>query len=64
MWKMNRLLFAWLLTHPHPDHIGAFNVIFESPEGIEIGAIYDNGLDYEYFAPVAFDWDGLEGDET
>lgn len=55
---------AWILTHPHPDHIGAFNVIYESPEGIEIGAIYDNGLDYEYYAPIAFDWDGLAGYET
>lgn len=54
---------AWILTHPHPDHIGAFTVIYENPEGIDITAVYDNGLDYEYFEPVAFDWDGIEGYE-
>jgi len=51
---------AWILTHPHPDHIGAFNVIYEDPEGIEIEAICDNGLDYDYYKPVAFAWDGIE----
>ncbi len=35
----------WILTHPHPDHIGAFNEIYAQPEGIEIDYIYDNGLD-------------------
>lgn len=51
---------AWILTHPHPDHIGAFNVIYEDPKGIEINAIYDNGLDYDYYKPKAFAWDGIE----
>ena len=51
---------AWILTHPHPDHIGAFNVIYEDPKGIEINAIYDNGLDYDYYKPIAFAWDGIE----
>jgi len=51
---------AWILTHPHPDHMGAFNVIYENPEGIEINAIYDNGLDYDYYKPIAYAWDGIE----
>jgi len=51
---------AWILTHPHPDHIGAFNVIYEDPQSIQIQAIYDNDLDYNYYKPVAFAWDGIE----
>ncbi len=47
---------AWILTHPHPDHIGAFNSIMTEGE-ISVDAIYDNGLDYEYYSSVAREWD-------
>lgn len=31
---------AWFLTHPHEDHIGAFNVIYPELSDITISAIY------------------------
>lgn len=31
---------AWILTHPHQDHIGAFMEIYDNPENIEIDKIY------------------------
>lgn len=37
----------WILSHPHQDHIGAFNKIYENPEGITIDKIYDSPVDYE-----------------
>ena len=27
---------AWILTHPHPDHVGAFNEIMKNDENHEI----------------------------
>ena len=48
---------AWILTHPHPDHIGAFNEIYENPNGITIREIYTIDLDYEGYRSVAQSWD-------
>lgn len=31
---------AWILTHPHMDHIGAFNEIYANPDGITISEVY------------------------
>ena len=31
---------AWLLTHPHPDHIGAFVKIWQDPGDLQIGDLY------------------------
>lgn len=50
---------AWILTHPHPDHIGAFNDIYKSGD-IKIKAIYDNNLDIEYYDTVNESWDEIE----
>ena len=27
---------AWILTHPHPDHIGAFNQIWQATGNIQL----------------------------
>ena len=35
---------AWILSHPHQDHAGAFNQIYASPDGITIDAVYDLSL--------------------
>lgn len=56
---------AWILTHPHFDHVGAFNEIYADPQGMKIKEIYtvplpspedclkrakwDNVTDYEIF---------------
>lgn len=47
---------AWILTHPHPDHIGAFLQVMEEGE-VTVDAIYDNGMDYEVFQTLAHEWD-------
>lgn len=31
---------AWILTHPHQDHIGAFNLLYTELEGITVDKIY------------------------
>lgn len=31
---------AWILTHPHQDHIGAFNAVYPNPGEITVGDIY------------------------
>ena len=31
---------AWILTHPHQDHIGAFNLMYNELEGISIDRIF------------------------
>ncbi|MCD8105842.1 MAG: MBL fold metallo-hydrolase [Lachnospiraceae bacterium] len=31
---------AWILTHPHPDHITAFMDIYDDPQGIVIHNVY------------------------
>lgn len=51
---------VWFLTHPHPDHIGAFNQIYADPWGIRIEQIYDNSLDMAYYDTVDKEWDGIE----
>ncbi len=50
---------AWILTHPHPDHIGAFNDIYKAGN-INIKAIYDNNLDIDYYDSVDEAWDEIE----
>lgn len=47
---------VWILTHPHPDHIGAFNEIYASGE-VEIDRIYTVPMDYEIYRNKAQDWD-------
>lgn len=51
---------AWILTHYHPDHIGAFNVIFQDPQGIKIDCVYTTPYDKELFQSIAQDWDGID----
>ncbi len=48
---------GWFLTHPHPDHIGAFNQIYMEPEDISIQNIYAVDMDYELYKQFANEWD-------
>lgn len=50
---------AWILTHPHPDHIGAFNAIMKNPDGITVDMVYDVYIDLEEYRSVANEWDEI-----
>lgn len=51
---------AWILTHPHPDHIGAFNVLWGELQP-EVDTVYAPEIDYLTYRDRAFEWDGFEG---
>lgn len=50
---------AWIITHPHPDHAGAFNKVYASG-AVEIGTIYTVPMDYEIYKNKANWWDMFE----
>ena len=37
--KLGGKVNLWMITHPHPDHVGAFNQIFANPDGIQIDQV-------------------------
>lgn len=55
---------AWIISHPHKDHAGAFNAIYADPQGITIDAIYDNGFDYDFIESVGEPYDDIIVMET
>lgn len=50
---------AWIITHPHKDHAGAFNAILKNPDGIIIRQIYDNGFDYDFIMSTGEPYDDI-----
>lgn len=50
---------AWILTHFHPDHIGAFCKIYENPQNINIKKIYTVDM-----APLELCVENAPWDET
>lgn len=54
--KGNRVT-SWILTHPHPDHIGAFNAIYSDPQGLIIDKVYATDVNYELYKSRAKYWD-------
>ena len=55
----DNLVNAWIITHPHQDHAGAFNEIMADLQGITIEQIYDNGFDYEFIKNAGEKYDDL-----
>lgn len=51
---------AWILTHPHPDHIGVFNEIYSDPQGITVDKIYTVDMDYDLYKENAKPYDQFE----
>lgn len=50
---------AWIITHPHKDHAGAFNAIMANPDGIVVHQIYDNGFDYDFIMAAGEPYDDI-----
>lgn len=55
---------AWIISHPHQDHAGAFNAIYANPGDITVHAIYDNGFDYDFIESVGEPYDDITVMET
>lgn len=55
---------AWIISHPHKDHAGAFNAICADPGDIEIKQIYDNGFDYDFIMQSGEPYDDITVMET
>ncbi len=54
---------TWILTHPHKDHIGAFNTIYPDPQGIIIDRILTIDLDVDLYLENAKEWDNADTEE-
>ena len=50
---------AWIISHPHKDHAGAFNAIMKNPGDIVVHQIYDNGFDYDFIMSVGEPYDDI-----
>lgn len=57
--KHGGVVDAWIITHPHKDHAGAFNAILANPDGIVIRQIYDNSFDYDFIMSVGEPYDDI-----
>lgn len=55
---------AWIISHPHQDHAGAFNQIYTNPGDITIRAIYDNGYDHDFIEATGEPYDDISVMET
>lgn len=48
---------AWIITHPHPDHVGAFNEIWPDLGDIQVDIIYTIEMNYDNYKAMAQEWD-------
>ena len=58
--KHNRHIDAWIVTHPHPDHTGAFNNLMQSPPlDFTIDTIYLPEVNKEAYEEKQKPWDDI-----
>lgn len=62
--KHGNTVDAWILSHPHKDHAGAFNEIYADLQGITVKQIYDNGFDYDFIESAGEPYDDITIMET
>lgn len=55
---------VWIITHPHPDHAGAFNAIMSNPGDIRVDDIYTIEVNYDRYLETAEDYDRFDVYET
>jgi beta-lactamase superfamily II metal-dependent hydrolase len=55
---------AWIITHTHPDHAGAYNAIAQNPEGIVVDHLYTVYVHYDRYLETAEDYDRVDVYET
>lgn len=51
---------AWILTHPHQDHIGAFNEIYPNLQGIEVKSVYTVDMATPECCMERASWDSVD----
>lgn len=54
------IIDAWILTHPHQDHIGAFNTIYPDLQNIEIKTIYTVDMASPKTCKKRAKWDSVD----
>jgi len=55
---------AWILTHPHPDHIGAFNMLLPELNEISISEVYTVELPLPEECLKVAPWDNMDAYNT
>ncbi len=56
---------AWIITHPHPDHVGALNAILKNnSSGIRIDRIYTTPVNRKSYQRTVKPWDMIEEYDT
>lgn len=58
--KYNNHINAWIITHPHPDHAGAYNAIFSEANDIIVDDIYTVYVNYDRYQETAEDYDRFD----
>ena len=51
---------AWIITHGHPDHVGAFNEIYVNHGNIQIDDVYSTDFDLDMYHELCNWWDEPE----
>ena len=55
---LGNVVDIWFVSHPHNDHIGAFNEILKKPDGIEIKSVYHSAYSSDFYENVEADRSG------
>ncbi len=61
--KLGGKVDAWILTHPHQDHIGAFTALYPDLQGIEIERVYTVDMASPEACQKRASWDSTEAYE-